>query len=85
MVKQVSKNYYGYWLAMCGGHTGHGPNTSYRGPFIRSCSPTHVRRDLHDRGEQREVAAPLCIQRAVGLFGAGSSDSFCGQNKRVTA
>ena len=25
---------------MCGGHTGHGQNTSYRGPFIRSCSPT---------------------------------------------
>ena len=26
--------------AICGGHTGHGPNTSYRGPFMRSCSPT---------------------------------------------
>ena len=25
---------------MCGGHTGHGPNTSYLGPFIRSWSPT---------------------------------------------
>ena len=25
---------------MWGGHTGQGPNTSYRGPFMRSCRPT---------------------------------------------
>ena len=25
---------------MCGGHTGHGPKTSYLGPFMRSSSPT---------------------------------------------
>ena len=29
-----------YLSAMLSGHTGHGPNTSYRGPFMRSCRPT---------------------------------------------
>ena len=29
-----------YAATTCAGACGHGPNTSYRGPFIRSCRPT---------------------------------------------
>ena len=36
------KNTHGYNAAMCGGHTGHGPYTSYRGPFIKGTDESIV-------------------------------------------
>ena len=48
---------------MCGGHTGHGPNTSFIPRSLHTIlEPNHVRRDLHDRGKQGERVAPRSAQ-----------------------